>query len=167
MACTADQGLETMKYRFFSVLASMPAEEEEAVNRFCAEHRVISVDKQLIQAGERSFWALCICYMDKQAGPMSTRKNRVDYREVLNDKEFSLFAKLRDLRKTLAEQEGGPVYAIFTNEQLAAMVQQHATSKSALAQIDGIGPTRLEKYGEAFLNLLRQHPLDPGEAPLA
>ena len=156
-----------MKYRFFSVPASMPAEEEDAVNRFCAEHRVVSVDKHLIQAGERSYWAFCICYMDKQAGPLSTRKSRVDYREVLSNEEFALFAKLRDLRKTHAEQEGAPVYAIFTNEQLATMVQQRVTSKSALAHINGIGPTRVEKYGEAFLHLMREQPLETDEAPPA
>ena len=139
-----------MKYRFFSVPASMPAEEEEAVNRFCAEHRVVSVDKHLIQAGERSYWAFCIGYLDKQAGPPSTRKSRVDYREVLSNEEFALFAKLRDLRKTLAEQEGAPVYAIFTNEQLAAMVQQRVTSKSALAHIDGIGQHGLKNTARLF-----------------
>jgi superfamily II DNA helicase RecQ len=107
-----------MKYQFCSVPAWMPAEEEEAVNRFCAEHRVVSVDKHLIQDRERSYWAFCMYYLAKQAGSLSTRKSRVDYREVLSNEEFALFAKLRDLRKTLAEQEGAPVYAIFTNEHL-------------------------------------------------
>ncbi len=73
---------------------------------------------------------------------------------MLNEQDFALFAKLRDLRKTLAEQEGVPAYALFTNEQLARMVQQRVTSKAALAEIEGVGASRLEKYGDAFLQLL-------------
>ncbi len=92
-------------------------------------------------------------YVHKQTGPASTRKSRIDYREVLNDKDFALFAKLRDLRKTLAEQESVPAYAVFNNGQLAAMVQKRVTSKAALAAIEGVSAARIEKYGEAFLKL--------------
>ena len=48
-------------------------------------------------------------------------KQRVDYKEVLSPADFALFAKLRDWRKATAEQEGIPVYAVLTNEQLAAI----------------------------------------------
>ena len=173
MARSAEQGGTILKYRFFSVPAAMPEEAEEAVNQFCIEHRVVSVERELVQNGDGSYWALCICYLDKQGGPLSTRRGRVDYREVLNDKEFTLFAKLRQLRKTLAEREGTTLYALFTNEQLATMVQKQVTSMAALAEIDGVGPARLEKYGEAFVKLLREQQLDGvdrtspanGEAP--
>ena len=73
---------------------------------------------------------------------------------MLNEADFALFAKLRDLRKKLAEQEGVPAYALFTNEQLAQMAQQRVTTQAQLAALDGVGPARIEKYGEAFLNLL-------------
>ena len=143
-----------MRYRFFSIPAMMPDDTQEDINRFCAEHRVISMEKQFVQDGERSYWALCVCYVEKHAGPLSPRKGRVDFREVLNETDFALFAKLRDLRKKLAEQEGVPAYALFTNEQLAQMAQQRVTTQAELAALDGVGPARIEKYGEAFLNLL-------------
>ena len=79
----------------------------------------------------------------------------IDYREVLAEQEFAVFAKLRALRKTLAEREGLPAYALFTNDQLAAMVQQRATSTTALAAIEGVGKARVEKFGNAFLDILR------------
>ena len=85
------------------------------------------------------------------------------YCRHLFQEDFSVYAKLRDLRKQIAQAEAVPVYTVFTNEQLAVMVQQCATSKSALAHIDGIGPTRIEKYGEAFLSLMRDRPLDTDE----
>ena len=75
---------------------------------------------------------------------------------MLSDADFAVFAKLREARKTLAEAEGVPAYAVFTNEQLAAMVQQGARSTGGLRAIDGIGEARATKYGEPFLAVLRQ-----------
>lgn len=88
------------------------------------------------------------------AGSVSSGKsirNRVDYKEVLSESEFALFAKLRDLRKEISLAEAVPVYTVFTNEQLASMVQQHAQTKSDLEKITGVGDARIEKYGARFL----------------
>jgi len=82
----------------------------------------------------------------------------VDYKEVLNEVDFAVFARLRELRKTLAEKEAVPPYAVFTNEQLAAMVTQKSDSLTALGQIEGVGASRLEKYGPAFLEFLKKEP---------
>jgi superfamily II DNA helicase RecQ len=71
-------------------------------------------------------------------------------------KEFAIFSQLRQLRKELAEQEGIPVYAVFTNDHLADMVRQRIVSLAGLKGIDGIGQARLEKYGEAFLRILKR-----------
>jgi hypothetical protein len=89
-----------MQYRFFSFLAALPEEVQKAVNRFYATHRVVSVET------ERSYWALCICYVERENGPVPPHKSKVDYREVFNEQDFALFARLRSLRKTLAEQDG-------------------------------------------------------------
>ena len=48
-----------------------------------------------------------------------------------------------------------PVYTIFTNEQLAQMVQARATTKAALEQVAGVGDARIEKYGARMLEVLR------------
>ena len=71
--------------------------------------------------------------------------------------EFFLFAKLRDLRKQLAQSDGVPVYTIFTNAQLAQIVQSRATSKAALQAIEGLGDARMEKYGSRVAELATEH----------
>ena len=43
----------------------------------------------------------------------------------------------------------------LTNEQLAEMVTRRTLTQTDLASIEGIGKARLEKYGTAFLNLLK------------
>jgi superfamily II DNA helicase RecQ len=70
-----------------------------------------------------------------------------DYREVLNAAEYALFDKLRNLRKELAEKSGIPVYAVFTNDQLAAMVKKPPKTAKDLLAIAGIGETRVKQYG--------------------
>lgn len=147
----------------------LPDEAQEAVNRFCGAHRVVSIEKQFVHDGERSHWALCVCYLDasRNNGPeplAPTRKGQIDYREVLNEHDFALYVRLRNLRKTLSEQEGIPAYALFTNEQLVAMIQQRMTSKAAMGTIHGVGAGRLDKYGDAFLQLLLQ--ATPAQTPV-
>ena len=61
-----------------------------------------------------------------------TKRAKVDYKTVLNERDFAAFAELRNLRKELSEKEGVPPYALFTNEQLAAMVTQQVSSKEAM-----------------------------------
>jgi len=49
-----------------------------------------------------------------------------------------------------------PSYAVFTNEQLAEMVQRRVASAAALREISGVGEARIEKYGAAFLDILKE-----------
>ncbi len=83
-----------------------------------------------------------------------SKKGRVDYREILPPAQFAIFAKLRDLRKQLAQAEAVPVYTIFTNEQLAEMVRRGAKSTADLEAIAGVGDSRVSKFGRQFVELL-------------
>ena len=84
------------------------------------------------------------------------RGPKVDYREVLNADDFATFAKLREVRKPLAEAEGVAVFAVATNEQLAQFAREKAKTLAALQAIPGFGAARAEKYGEAFLAALAE-----------
>ncbi len=84
----------------------------------------------------------------------SGKRGKIDYREVLSEPDFALFAKLRAVRKTLADKDGVPAYALFTNEQLAEMVQRRVRTAGALREIEGVGEARVEKYGQDFLAIL-------------
>ena len=152
-----------MRFHFVTVPIHGSAVAEEELNQFLANHRAIAVDRQLVTDGPRSAWAICVTYADAGAGAATdaSKKARVDYREILSDAEFQVFAKLRELRKKLSEHEGVPPYALFTNEQLADMVRRQVRSAADLARIDGVGPARLEKYGRAFLEILRAAPSMP------
>ncbi len=152
-----------MQLKMFSVSALAPGEGAEEMNRFLRAHRVLSLEKRLVGLDAAAYWAVCIQYLERsvvgsRAGGLENPRSKVDYKEVLNEEDFAVFARLRELRKTLAEKEAVPPYAVFTNEQLAAMVTQKSDSLTALGQVEGVGASRLEKYGPAFLEFLKKEP---------
>jgi superfamily II DNA helicase RecQ len=144
-----------MQYRFFWINAAYPSAGEEQLNQFLRSHAILHIEREFVAAAADSGWSVCVSY--RASGANTAGKSvKVDYREVLNEEDFSVFAKCRNLRKQLAEQEGVPVYTVFSNQQLAEMVQQRVATISALRQIDGVGEAKAARYGEAFLSLLRE-----------
>ena len=147
-----------MGLRFFNVPVRDSENAEQELNSFLASHKVVSIDRQLVDVGLNSFWAICVDYLTSSAGESTLASNlsrsRVDYKTILPPDEFEVFSKLRQLRKELAQSEAVPVYALFTNEQLAQMVQRRCRSRSDLAQIEGIGDGKIEKYLDHLLPVL-------------
>ena len=147
-----------MALRFFVVPAMNSAIAEQDLNGFLASHKVVSIERKLIDQGVNSFWAICVDYLDHTPNDGISRsnvaRNRVDYKAILPQEEFAVYSQLREMRKELAQTEAVPVYALFTNEQLAQMVQRRCRSKSDLAQIEGIGESKIEKYADGLLPLL-------------
>ena len=90
------------------------------LDKFVASHRIISIDRQFINDGTNSTWSIFVSYIDSGERSMSVKRGKIDYKEKLNDNDFIVYSQLRDLRKQVAEQEGVPVYALFTNEQFTA-----------------------------------------------
>lgn len=145
-----------MQLRFFTIPVHDTEDPAAELNRFLAAHRVLAIDRQLVPDGASSVWAICVAFDEGGARPAAARRGKTDFKEVLSEPEFAVFARLRALRKEMAEREGVPAYALFTNDQLAEMVQKRALSAAALGEIPGVGEARVEKYGEAFLAVLRQ-----------
>jgi len=67
-----------------------------------------------------------------------------------------LFERLRVLRKRLADAEGVPAYIVFSDAVLRQMAERVPTSRTELATVSGDGPVKLERYGDAFLEVLRE-----------
>jgi len=143
-----------MKIRIFTIPVSDTGELEKELNSFLSGRRIISVEKRFIDAGPDSAWTFCIAWSEMtEKAPV--KKGKIDYKEVLDEQDFRIYAALRDLRKKLAEEEGVPVYAVFTNEQLAEMARRRAGSNAQLGEIPGIGESRVKKYGEQFISLIK------------
>mgnify|MGYP000974024746 CR=1 FL=1 len=143
-----------MRFHIFRVEVHDPAPGQDALNAFCAQHRISEIEKRFVDLGAHSYWAFCVASVDGEDPSRQADRKRVDYREVLNESDFAVYAELRNLRRAIAEQEGVPPFALFTNEQLAAMVTGRVTTTTALGEIEGVGKARIDKYARHFLPLL-------------
>jgi ATP-dependent DNA helicase RecQ len=70
--------------------------------------------------------------------------------------EDALFERLRELRRTLADRQRVPAYVIFSDRTLREMAQRRPRTLGSLLQVSGVGPAKLEKYGDAFLEVLQK-----------
>ncbi|HEY5755611.1 MAG TPA: DNA helicase RecQ [Steroidobacter sp.] len=68
----------------------------------------------------------------------------------------SLFEALRQLRKRLADEAGMPPYIIFNDASLREMAQRQPTTLQEFSRIVGVGQAKLTRYGEQFVQLIRQ-----------
>lgn len=67
----------------------------------------------------------------------------------------NLFDALRDLRKKLADEQGFPPYIILSDKVLYLLCQIRPVTLDAFGMISGIGEYKKQKYGEAFIRLIR------------
>jgi ATP-dependent DNA helicase RecQ len=74
-----------------------------------------------------------------------------------------LFNQLRALRKRLADAQGVPPYIVFGDATLIQMAREKPMSDAELLQINGVGHSKLDRYGEAFLDAIADHCLASGE----
>jgi ATP-dependent DNA helicase RecQ len=66
-----------------------------------------------------------------------------------------LFDALRACRRDLAGAAGVPPYVIFHDSTLREMAQLKPTTLPALSRVSGVGAAKLEKYGQAFVEVMR------------
>ena len=160
-----------MQMAFFAIPARGDSGLQEELNRFLRSHRVLSVHREFVGQGDNSFWALAVEWMEGAAGVTAAgssggRKARVDYKEVLSPADFAVFARLREWRKATAEAEGIPVYAVLTNEQLAAVATSRPATAAQVQEIEGIGEAKAGKYAIGVLEVVKRAG-GPGATPAA
>jgi len=68
-----------------------------------------------------------------------------------------LFDALRAWRKREAAEQGVPAYVIFQNDTLEAIAERRPEDAEELAMIPGVGRSKLERYADAVLRLVREH----------
>ncbi len=70
---------------------------------------------------------------------------------------IELFESLRVLRKRLADGEGVPAYIVFSDAVLRAMARQKPATLAEMRLVPGVGPVKLERYGELFLEVIQRN----------
>jgi ATP-dependent DNA helicase RecQ len=75
---------------------------------------------------------------------------------VLSPADDDLWHKLKACRLELARTQGVPPYVIFHDSTLLEMVRQKPRDPYRMGQIPGVGTSKLDRYGDAFLAVIRQ-----------
>ncbi len=74
--------------------------------------------------------------------------------QLVRSHEREMWEALRSLRRKLAEEHSVPPYVIFPDATLLEMLRSQPGSLSEMAQVSGVGARKLERYGQAFLEVL-------------
>jgi ATP-dependent DNA helicase RecQ len=74
----------------------------------------------------------------------------------------ALFDRLRDLRLSMAEAQSVPPYAIFADKTLLEFVRYRPRDMEEFACMSGVGASKLERFGQAFLESLGAHEEEHG-----
>lgn len=150
-------GKVSFKYNFFQIPACGDTFLEEELNSFLESKAVVDIRQEFAQYEGGSHWCFSVRWRDGSLTKDAPKRSKalVDYKEILPPVDFVTFARLREVRKELAKAEQVPAYAIFTNEQLAEIAKALPVSANALSKIEGVGESRVEKYGGQFLKVLK------------
>ena len=85
---------------------------------------------------------------DLPADPSGAAPPTAEQREV--------YGRLRALRTELAKEQELPAYCVFADRTLVELAKRHPTNLAEMRKVPGIGPAKIEKYGDAFLEVLRE-----------
>ncbi|EGP5065777.1 DNA helicase RecQ [Enterococcus faecium] len=97
------------------------------------------------------------------------RKEPKKVQQLSDEETDTLFEVLRELRTDLASEAGVPPYVVFSDSTLKEMNRIRPSSRLEMLQIKGVGQSKLDKYGEAFLSRIKNmdpNVLDKQEGPL-
>ncbi|MGO4892125.1 DNA helicase RecQ [Flavobacterium sp. W21_SRS_FM6] len=78
-------------------------------------------------------------------------------RAIEQDYDRALFAKLKHLRKNIAEQDDVPPFVVFSDASLADMAVKCPQSSHEFLAVSGVGQTKLERYGPRFIDAIARH----------
>jgi ATP-dependent DNA helicase RecQ len=86
--------------------------------------------------------------------PARTKGAQTAAVEGLDADDAAMFAALRAARLAIAREEGVAAYVVFADRTLLELARQRPMTLREMAAIHGIGAAKLERYGEAFLQVL-------------
>ena len=150
----------------FGIGKGLPAEQWRSVFRQLVARGLLDVDPEgygglrlgaaarAVLRGEETVWLR----RDRKA--TAVRGSGKHERDTgVTEADRALWEALRACRKRLAEAQNVPPYVIFHDASLRAMLATRPRTTRELRAVNGVGDSKLERYGEAFLAVLRDDAL--------
>ena len=90
-------------------------------------------------------------------GNCSYCKKFMQKRKIQHISDMELFQKLKLLRAMFAASQKVPAYVIFSDATLKDMCDKLPTNSTEFLRISGVGDNKLEKYGDPFIKVVKDH----------
>jgi len=88
----------------------------------------------------------------KRAGKKRVNQTTSNVKQsALGGEETELLSRLKTLRMDFAKQLGKPAFVVFSDATLIDMVSRKPKTPDEMLDVSGVGPSKLERFGEAFL----------------
>ncbi len=141
-----------MQYKVFTIPIVGGDEETEKLNKFLRANKTVKVDKELAVSGDMTYWTFCVQYLiPPMTTPVGERKEKIDYKSMLDENQFRVFSLLRKCRKAIADEDAIPAFAVFVDAELAEMSKLDEINEKTIASIEGVGKQRTDKYARRMI----------------
>lgn len=151
--------IKVFSLKFDPLLGSF---NDAPVRDFTQDKEVLQVRDHLLIRNEIPYLILVIKYYpyrkEAEGEPTckegsSQKQSSEEWKKEITEADMPLFNQLRDWRSERCKKDGVPPYVIFTNQQLAMIVKKKPQAIAELAQIEGIGRGKLDRYGSDILSI--------------
>jgi superfamily II DNA helicase RecQ len=139
-----------MQIKIFTIPIFDAETENEVLNLFLRNKKIIQIEQFLVQQNQAAFWTFSVKYLENTPNtPVFAQKT--DFQQVLDEPTFARFSRLREIRKAISKEEAIPAYAIFTDEELANLAKLPELTAVSMKSVKGVGEKKIEKYADRFL----------------
>ena len=111
---------------------------------------------ELTATGKRALAHREVIDLDVPASASGKSRSRSAQAEPFDDEDEALLANLKSWRTETAREQGVPPYVVFNDKTLIAIAQARPQTDDDLLAVSGVGPAKLERYGEAVLELVAE-----------
>ncbi|MGB0860864.1 MAG: DNA helicase RecQ [Pseudoalteromonas spongiae] len=80
-----------------------------------------------------------------------------DEKPLLVNYDKRLYARLKSLRRSIADEHDVPPFVVFNDATLVDMANKLPTNQRQMLAVSGVGETKLKRYGEAFIQVINRH----------
>ncbi|MBA3038477.1 MAG: DNA helicase RecQ [Rhizobiaceae bacterium] len=152
----------------FGVGKDMPSKTWQSVYRQLLAAGLVSVDHSAFGALKLEPAARAVFKREREVRfrkdrPTTGKASRgassssANAKAALEGSDMELFEALRSARMAIAKELSVPPYVVFPDTTLVAFATERPTSHDELLSISGVGQSKLERYGDAFLAVIRSH----------
>ena len=153
------------KYKSYGVLeSSNKTLLRRLIEELLLEGYIQTGDYQVLKLGDISKLRLKdtkvlvkITDEDKATNRKLKPKKNIKGMDSLTSSGFKLFDKLKELRLEIAREEKMPPYIVFNDKTLIDMCAKMPITKSDMLNVSGVGENKYGKYGERFIDVIKEH----------